>query len=218
MTSAIRVAKIFFALSCALFGLAGMPSNAHAQVTLGASYRSSGQAMGLTATSTTAYSFSLQIGLGAYVRIGLTNERSLSTEKGYKAVCQTNCDPQAISADNPSASVLETYKQTTSAVANSLDLTLVLYGGDVFVPYILGGAVMKTYKIVESYGTISNESAPQTIYGPNCGLGLNIQLHRDLSLNLRYTVSDTGIKTDPITGLSSRVLEPSSSFGIEYKI
>ena len=82
------------------------------------------------------------------------------------------------------------YSLETSIKANSLDLTLILYPGEVFVPYLTGGVIVKEYVWQYRDAKTSFTSAPETeTPAPNVGLGLGVRLNRQFSLKLLFTAS-----------------------------
>jgi hypothetical protein len=115
------------------------------------------------------------IDLGQYFRLGYTHRQELSATKGYK---DKNDDNQFVY-----------FESLTHITSNDVDLTLILYAGDIFTPFIFAGVGVKHYVIdmVEADGT--REHNDFVYPGPQGGAGMSIRINQKFSLKLTYTMS-----------------------------
>ncbi|MBP6217480.1 MAG: hypothetical protein KA436_02715 [Oligoflexales bacterium] len=162
--------------------------------------------LGLNNEDSKAITASVSQDLGKYFGIGVTHRQGETTLKGYKYL-----------------DILDlyfSYEQRIRTIANSLDLTLVLYYGEVFVPYLQVGMVKKNY-VVTTYGISGDEQAEPKAYSlppvPSAGMGLGIKINANFSLKLSYTVSPGIKQTNPASPPES-VLDSYTAVGISYNI
>lgn len=160
--------------------------------------------LGLNHEDSRSGSVSIAQDLGNYFRIGLTHRQGLTTIKGYKA-----------NATNE----YNFYEQRIHSMANSLDFMVVLYYGEIFVPYVQLGAIKKDY-IVRNFGPLASDNTVNTYalpMEPSTGLGLGIKLSTHFSLKLSYTVSPGIKQVDPNLPPES-ALDSYLAVGISYDI
>ena len=97
-----------------------------------------------------AGSGSLAVDLGQYIRIGLTHKQEFQVSSGYKDTSEAD----TTSTTETPANYVEVASRT-HVVSNSLDLTLILYEGQIFLPYLTIGGVIKNYRFeTEEAGVI----------------------------------------------------------------
>ena len=150
-----------------------------------------------------AGSASVAVDMGEYFRIGYTHRQEFSNNYGYKA---STSDP----------STYTEFLSQTKVVSNSIDLNIILYAGDLFIPYLSAGAVVKAYSSAFS-SVDGTESAAITLPPvPNLGGGVGVRLSRSFSLKLSYTVSP-GVRQEP-GGIQEGILDTYSSLGITYQL
>lgn len=125
-------------------------------------------------------SASVAFDLGSYFRLGLTHRQENSSAKGH--------------IEDEKTKELHTYESQSYIMSNSLDFTVVLYAGEIFMPYIFVGYGTKYYHIrkVES-GVISDDRNAGP--GPNGGAGFAISLSKNFSLKISHTLS-SGVTKD----------------------
>ena len=129
-----------------------------------------------------AGSAGLSIDLGDYFRVGFTHRQELSSTSGYQLKEATN---QYV------------YFQSVSHVtSNAVDLTLILYAGEIVTPFIFAGVNVKHYSTDTQEADGTREHMELTYPGPQGGAGLGIRLNQKFSLKITYTMSP-GIKQLP---------------------
>ena len=149
-------------------------------------------------------SASIAFDLGTYFRVGFTHRQSENLSTGY-----------VISEDFNQYIYRMTKNQNFS---NSLDFTVILYYGRIFVPYLQLGAVKKEYVIESTIGTLDTEKERYPLPPvPNAGVGLGIRLNRNFSLKLSFSVSPGIKKTHPMHEAEA-VWDTFTSIGITYNI
>ncbi len=149
-----------------------------------------------------AASAGLSMDLGEYFMVGYTHRQELSSTVGYQQLEGTSTF---------------VYSNTLSHVTtNAVDLTLILYGGDIVTPFVFAGLAVKHYMI----DTRQDGQEPQRVsmphYGPQGGAGLSIRLNQKFSFKLTYTLTD-GIKQLP--GQSpEQTVDTYTQMGITYAL
>ena len=195
MTNFQRTMFIF-----ALTATSSGTSLAAVQVSLGGS-RSEANA-GYQKIESGAGSAGLSIDLGEYFRVGYTHRQELSSTTGYHLKEATN---QYV------------YFQSRShVVSNGIDLTLVLYSGEIITPFIFAGYALKQYTtdMQEADGTTEHMYLPMP--SPEGGAGISIKLNQKFSLKVTYTMSQ-GITQLP-GGQAQSVLDSYTQLGISYSL
>ena len=160
--------------------------------------------LGLNSQENFSGSASVAFDIGTYLRLGITHRRAESQIKGYRETSVTN--------------EYRYEEERTDNIANSIDLTVILYYGRVFVPYIQLGMVRKEYTMtymIENLSAIKKQYTLPAV--PNAGIGLGIRLNSDFSLKLSYSVSQ-GIKQKRPDTPPEGVLDSYTSVGISYSI
>lgn len=161
----------------------------------------------LSAQNNRSVSASVALDLGTFLRVGLTHRQSSNQTKGYIAD-----DP---TVENPAYS----YRATNNvSFANSVDLTIILYYGQLFVPYLQLGMVKKDYLITVAEGNAASQTATFSLPPvPNGGIGVGIRLNRNFSLKLSYSVSP-GVRQVAPNQEKEGVLDSFTSIGITYNL
>ncbi len=183
-----------------------LASVAFAGVDIGLDGSASNYDMGLQNNKRSMISGTLDVGLGSHFRLGYTHRVDTSTASGYK---------------QDYASKLYYYEESrTDVSSNSLNLSLILYYGDLFIPYIQAGAVVKDYYMIEKSGGVTYVINPaQSGPEPSAGAGLHIVLSKDFNLKLSYTVSPGAKIQSPAEPQKiTMVLDSTTAVGIVYKM
>ena len=158
----------------------------------------------LSSQNSRSGSASIAFDLGTYFRLGYTHRQTVNLSKGY-----------VLTED------LESYKyrmEKNQSFSNSLDFTIILYYGAVFVPYLQLGVVKKDYLIASAVGEEDAITEPFSLPAvPNAGVGLGIRLNRNFSLKLSFSVSPGLKKTHPLLE-AEPVWDTYTSIGISYNI
>jgi hypothetical protein len=174
-------------------------------VTLGGSQSSN--YVGYQTFESRAGSASVALGLGDLMRVGLTHRQEFQYREGFFE-------------DTEAPGTFGVFNSLSRVVSNSVDLTVILYAGDVFVPFVSAGGVRKLYinkVIVDRSGAVETDSSKQ--WGPiqpNLGVGLGIRLNQRFSLKLSYTVSPA---TTQMPGQEARaILDNFAEVGLTYQL
>ena len=149
-----------------------------------------------------AASASISWDLGTVFRLGVTHRRSKNLLEGYTLDETTGLYSYA--------------SEKTESIANSIDLTIILYYGKVFVPFVQVGIVKKDYIITQALEDQAAivEKIP-TAPVPSGGLGLAIRLNKNFSLRLSHTLSPGAIQSHP-DEQAKGALDSYTSVGISY--
>lgn len=153
-----------------------------------------------------------------YVRLGYTHKRQTMTREGWMGKAEGDCDYQS---DDPVVLGCLAFTERTYDIADSFDLTLVLYNGEVVAPFILGGLILKTrdYKRTRE-GAVGepNESTHDRSFtpSPNLGGGMHVRLNRQFSLKFQYTVSQ-GARYTPRRE-ETKLWDKDMSLGVTYQL
>lgn len=194
MSKLILLPMIFF-----MFNFAA-PSFSAVKVSLSGS-RSESNA-GYQKIQSGAGSAGLSLDLGEYFMVGYTHRQELSSTVGYQQIEGTNIFVQ--------------FKTLSHVTTNALDLTLVLYGGEIVTPFVFAGLAVKHYVI----DTVQAGQEPQHVamphYGPQGGAGLSIRMSQKFSFKLTYTLTD-GVKQYPGES-AEQTVDTYTQMGITYSL
>ena len=138
--------------------------------------------------------------LGEYIRIGYTYRQELQSTKGYTLETTDNA--------------YHKFESSSRITSQSADLTLVLYAGDIFTPYIFAGGGPKTYDTYMNEEGKSPTHNKSGLTSPNGGVGLSIRISQNFSLKMSYTISQ-GITVTPDTK-PSLAIDSYTQAGISY--
>lgn len=161
---------------------------------------------------------SLGIDLGRFIRLQYTHSQELSVTEGFKdpsGQSQSKGDSASDRVDT-CETCIET-RSSTHVVGNSLDLQIILFEGQLFMPYITGGAIVKLYNFenLESGQLTRNEGAVGPV--PNLGAGLGIRLNKDFTLKLTY-IASPGLAQTKGEELPHGVWDKRVTLGLSYQI
>lgn len=159
---------------------------------------------GLSETKSQIASGTIAFDVGSFLRLGFTHRQKIEDAQGYKQL-----------SDSEEYSLI---RIKTHQISNSLDLTVILYQGELVFPYLKGGAIVKTETIEYETSDETIKSDPIT-FGPHpsVGAGIGIRVHQNFTLKISYTVSP-GVKTDPETQEQKGTIDTYTELGLTYKI
>lgn len=162
--------------------------------------------LALTKQDSRSGSASVAFDLGTYFRIGVTHRQAISRKEGYVSL-------------SGAGSPLYIYNsEQFHLFANSLELTVILYYGRIFVPYLQIGIVKKDYLTISAIGDEPEAHSKVSVDPePSGGFGLGIRLNSNFSLKLSYTIS-RGIRQVHPSLPPESVLDSYTSVGISYNI
>jgi len=164
--------------------------------------------LGLVKKNSTSGSVSLSVDLGSYVRLSYEHGQAQEYQEGYMDVS----GPLSTTPD------YRAYKSKVHQVSNGINLILILYGGDVIVPYIFGGLVHKQYTLESTLdGKLKEESGGGAV--PAGGAALIIKASQKFSLKFTYKVSQSVYQSDPNDETKREgALDEEFKVGIQYTI
>lgn len=196
----IKLSRKKATLSLYLISLLSTPASAGMQLSLGGSHSQSNA--GYQKIESGAGSAGLSLDLGDYFRIGYTHRQELSSTTGYQLKEATN---QYV------------YFESLSHVkSNSVDLTLILYAGEIITPFIFAGVTVKQYSTDMQEADGTHEHMELTYPGPQGGAGLGIRLNQKFSLKITYTMSP-GVTQLP-GALAESTIDTYTQVGISYSL
>ncbi len=149
---------------------------------------------------------SFAVDLGRYFRIGMSHRQKTEVEKGYKDISGQNDD-----------AVWAEYYSKTNETTNSLDLTLVLYHGQIITPYIFVGMASKSYmvsSVTDGVGRSAPFIPPPT---PTSGAGFGLRINRQFSIKFSHTLTPSYI-IDPVNETAAGTIDSYSQVGVSYRL
>lgn len=146
-----------------------------------------------------------------YLRLGYTYRQEIAATGGYTEAKNTD---GTLKNDGTYVKFLN----RTRSISQSVDLTIVLYAGDVFMPYIFGGAGKKTYEIVNQMEGQEEEHYKPDVppFVPNGGFGLGMRISQKFSVKFSQTYTP-GVKALPGMAPES-TLDAYTQVGISYAL
>jgi hypothetical protein len=149
-----------------------------------------------------AGSAGISIDLGDYFRVGYTHRQELAATTGYQL---------------KEASKEYVFFQSLSHVtSNAVDLTLILYAGEIVTPFIFAGVNVKHYSTDNRESDGTYEHLDLVYPGPQGGAGLGIRLNQKFSLKVTYTMSP-GVTQIPGQA-ANQTLDTYTQLGITYAL
>ncbi len=201
MTPSLSKTKI--ALSFVLSTVILLPSSlarAAVNLTLGGSHSQSNA--GYQKIESGAGSAGISVDLGDYFRVGYTHRQELASTTGYQL---------------KEATKQYVYFESLSHVtSNAVDLTLILYAGDIVTPFIFAGVNVKHYSTDNKEADGTHEHLDLVYPGPQGGAGIGIRLNQKFSLKVTYTMSP-GVTQTPDQP-AAQTLDTYSQLGISYAL
>lgn len=148
---------------------------------------------------------SISLDLGSYFRVGFTHRQGTENKGGYKFTKTASGEVGYYQ-----------FESNVKTISNSVDLTLVLYQGELLTPFIFGGIACKKYQVkaLDLEGRTEYETPDCPV--PNGGFGLAIALSERFSLRFSKTYSPG--KLFYPTGEMEATLDSYSQVGISYKL
>ncbi|MFK7872962.1 MAG: hypothetical protein AB8C84_07290 [Oligoflexales bacterium] len=167
--------------------------------------------IGLVGQQSRDLSSSVAFDLGNYFRLGLTHREATTHKIGY----------ESSTSDDTDTVTYQPINNFTRVSSNSFDLTVILYYGKLWVPYVMVGVVKKSYEtqFLTSEGETTAFRTPTPAL-PNAGCGVGFRLNKAFTLKLSYTASP-GLKIDDPTTADAKpraARDSYTSVGISYNI
>jgi hypothetical protein len=159
-------------------------------------------------------SASLSFDVGPYLRLGYTYSQEYSIEDGY-----TEAADAAQANDGKIAPDEAVHSLSRSIVtAHSIDLTIILYEGQVFMPYLMAGVIKKLYRFESQTGDadpVVNEGTMPFL--PNLGAGVGLRLNQNFMLKLSFLASP-GVVQRPEDSEPKSAWDRKLTVGLTYQI
>lgn len=192
---------------------------AQAGVSISGSLASSSTNVPLQTAVSTYGSASVDIDMGRFVRLGLTYGEEYQRSRGWKKIdpathsVATKTDP----LDCVSASACALSISTTHIIENSVGLTIILWEGQILMPFIMVGAITKTYTFqIEEGGTLGTTTGKEPVM-PNLGAGVGIRLNRQFTLKISQQASP-GIALQAGDEKPRSVWDRRMTLGLSYQL
>ena len=203
----LKLCGVFLAVGLLL----GASGSAYSTVHVTGSVSASTSNVPMQTFESQAASGSLGIDLGNYIRLGVTHKQEFQISSGYKDT-STSTEPTTATS-----TYVEFYSRT-HIVSNSLDLTLILYEGQIFLPYLTLGAVVKNYRFeTQEEGQASEIRKGSMGPVPNVGGGIGFRLNKDFTLKFAFTASP-GLAQDPGEEKPTSTWDRNTSVGLTYAL
>lgn len=201
----MRSAMLVFTLTCLAF-----PGFAQAAVFVTGSVNQASSNLGLQSSVTRGGSASVDLGLGRYVRVGVTHQQSFKESEGHS-------ENKDIAEDDPDRYVEFSSKE--HILANSVDFTFILYEGELIVPYLKAGAIWKSYFVERVEDGVADDPIEVRNAGPfpNLGAGVGLKLNRQFTLKLFHKASP-GFVYDPAEDKTVSVWDRETTIGLSYQL
>ncbi len=153
---------------------------------------------------TSAGSMTISLDMGTYFNIGLTGKHQLSHAKGFE--------------ENEETKLIEYSESKVDVYSYSADLSIILYPGDIFVPYVFGGGVAKYFDSKKIYpsGSYIQRTTKKPILTYEGGIGVGLRLSEKFTF--KYSVTFTPGVRLLSNGNPEPVLDRYQTVGLSYKI
>lgn len=196
---------------------ASLATPAFSAIYLTGSVSASSANAGLMSYDSHGGSASVAMDMGRFMRLGYTHRQQFQQSKGVVGKDEDSCAAGDVVDGKVQTGDCLSYESKTHVVANSIDLTVILYDGQVFVPFVMAGAVIKTYSSQTKKEGEDDTIVEPTVVGPvpNIGGGIGIKLNKEFTLKLTYQASP-GVVLLP-DGTNRRVWDKDTSVGLSYQ-
>jgi len=166
--------------------------------------------LGFQKQETRGGSLSIDLGLGQYIRIGITHQQNFKESLGWE-------ENEDLPETDPAR--YEPFSSKEYISANSLDFTFILYEGTVIVPYLKIGGIWKSYTIERVTATEieRTEQKASSIPEPNLGVGAGIKLNQQFTIKLFHRASPSAIYDEKLNK-AVPAWDRDTTVGISYKL
>lgn len=154
-------------------------------------------------SSTRSGSGTIDFDLGQYFRLGFTLQQDYTTKDGYA---------------KKSDEVYRRYSERSLFIMKSVDLTIILYNGDLLIPYIFGGVARiesQTKVVYDGEEPDTNTSVVPMV--PTGGVGFGLRLNRQFTLKFSNRWLPGTKQIDP-EGKPEGVVDSQMQVGITYQL
>ena len=195
------VIKLIFAM---FWFISTMNPKAQAGIAIGANAKIESSTQEYSTEKSVTYGGTVEASLGVIFRVGYT----LQIEDSKK-------DTYPYPDDDPNLRYYVRQQNTT----HSIDLTMILYPGDVFVPYVFGGIQKHyvKYTIIDYKSGASAEIKSPMPPNPTGGFGFGMRFSRQLMLKFsnRWVPGHSRVPGEP---KAKNVLDTEQTIGLSFEI
>lgn len=182
--------------------------DAYGAISVGLSGSTSQSSYSLETQKSSVVSANVSVAITRFLRIGLTHRRSFLEKSGLKKT----------QSEDQTQTIYFEFEDNTDVVSNSIDLTVVLYPGQIS-PFVFGGVARRDYYTEVRYPFSESKGQTTLPAVPNYGVGFAVQLNRNFSLKITHTFTP-GISTTLEDGeeITESVNDTYTQLGISYRI
>jgi hypothetical protein len=162
----------------------------------------------------------IDLDLGQYIRFGLNYGLQVSSSAIYQPVENISSAALADSANPTCPTVGSCFAVINKSVVTErgFGFTLILWAGDVVMPYITVGGVVKKYTFSTQVNDgLIEERQGQTPPSVSLGAGLVLKLNRDFSLKLNIQASP-GVTMRPGDDKPRMMWDKKNTIGLTYQL
>jgi len=182
----------------------------------------------LEVTNTQSASASVDVDLFSFLRIGVSYGLETSYSLGYRARAVSATDPSApvvpvasaqITNPCPSETSCTKVVSKTKVLRRVAGMTFFIWNGDMVMPYLMAGALIKTYvfKSTQDGVLVQDLEEKKGEVVPNVGAGIGFRLSKDFSLKASITASPGKVLRPGDTQLKV-IWDRKTAFGLSYQI
>ena len=200
------MARVIQIIALSVLILTSWADTAHAVASFTLSGRAGSSTAPLLASSTRSGSGTVDFDLGQYFRLGFTYQQDYTTKEGMTKV-----------VDNGETKYTD-YSERSMFTMKSVDLTIILYQGDVFIPYIFGGVARiesKTKIVYAEKEPENNESVAPIVPTGGAGFGLRLNKQFTLKFSNRWM---PGVQQTAPDGKQEAVVDSQMQVGVSYSM
>lgn len=160
-------------------------------------------------SETRSGSGTIDFDMGQYMRLGFTYQQDYTTKEGYTLISKADPDLE---------SSYTKYSERSIFTMKSIDLTLILYSGELFMPYIFGGVA----RIETQTKLITDDGDPQYTTSiapmvPTGGAGFGLRLNKQFTLKFSNRWIPGTRQLKPL-GKTEPVVDTQMQVGISYQL
>lgn len=206
-------------LCVATLGMMGVTTSALAGVSVTGSVSTSTTNVPLQITTMQYGTAGVDFDLGQYIRFGLNYGVQLSTTSVYQPPAGgSNGSANLADPTCPTVGSCVSVVNRTVITERGSGFTLILWAGEIFMPYVTVGGVVKNYTFTTQVndGT-AEERKGQTPVSVSLGGGLVCRLNRDFSLKMNAQISP-GVTMSPGDPTPRMTWDKKNTFGLTYQI
>jgi hypothetical protein len=208
-------------ISCFLLaiGMIGISTASYAGISVTGSVSTSTTNVPLQITTMQYGSAGIDFDLGQYIRFGLNYGVQLSTTSSYQPPASGSSGSANLADPTcPTVGSCVSVINQTKITERGSAFTLILWAGEIFMPYVTVGGLVKNYTFATQVndGPVE-ERRGQTPVSVSLGGGLVCRLNRDFSLKMNAQISP-GVTMSPGDGTPRMTWDKKNTIGLTYQI